>query len=189
MSSRTAFTTLLLAAAAQAHPSGFHKRTRVTVSAREVQVLLTLDVDSGKRCALLRGGADLDRDGQISDEQALGLERKLAGLAKRPLRLEISGYPVSLREEGAKLSLRGDRRVSEEGLSVAVLLRARLPGKVSEGMELSVEDSSPDRSHVVVEVHQASALDAGEEPPVQGELLAGQKLRARLGRLLTQDPE
>ena len=46
----------------------------IVVAKASVQGVVTMDLDSGKRCALLRGGADADGDGLLSDEE---LERLL----------------------------------------------------------------------------------------------------------------
>jgi hypothetical protein len=183
METRAALALSLLAGAAWAHPEGFHKRTLVTLSARAVEVLVTLDVDSGKRSQLLRAGADQDRDGALCERERQALRRKLARLAARGLRLEIADYPVRLVEQEAKLNLRGDRRASEAGLSAAVRLEASLPAAIAPGMTLGLEDLSPDRSHVAVQIHQAGAEDAPAEPPVFRDLLPGEQVRVRLGRL------
>ncbi|MBI3183136.1 MAG: hypothetical protein HYZ28_13440 [Myxococcales bacterium] len=189
MSSRVAAIILFAPLASLGHPRGFHKRTVVSVSARQVDVLVTMDVDEGKRSGLLRAGADADRDGSLSDAEAAELRRKLSELAVRPLKVEISGYAVRLEEREAKLSLRGERRATEEGMSVAVLATAKLPSEVTPGMSLGVEDASPDRSHVEVQVYQAAGQDAGASAPVRKVLLPGQRLEVRLGRLSDANPE
>ncbi|MHB8874387.1 MAG: hypothetical protein ACYC8T_11925 [Myxococcaceae bacterium] len=165
------------------HAKGFHKHDVVTVSAREVLVLVTLDVDSGKRCRLLRATGDADGDGKLSGEELMQLKAKLVRLVLRPLEAEVSGYPLTLLEGESKIDLRGDKRTSDTGLSVAVLVRAELPGEVTPGMTLSLADESPDQSHIAVEVHQATAADAGSEKPVKQVMKPGEKVKVRLGQL------
>lgn len=174
----------LVPALAAAHPKGFHKRDVTTVTAKSVEVLVTLDIDSGKRCSLLRTAADADRDGKLSPDELKALKERLAKLAVRPLKVEIAGYPVVFREEESKLDARGDIRASDSALSVAVLAKADLPHAATPGMTLTLADESPDQSHIAVEVFQRSAADAGAEAPVRQELHPGEEVKARLGRLL-----
>lgn len=183
--SRAALLAALLAfpAAAGAHAKGFHKRDVVTVTSRVVEVLVTLDIDSGKRCELLRAVADTNADGQLSEAELTALKAKLVALAARPLELEVSGYRLTWAEEDSKLDVRGDLRASDGGLSVAVLLRAEAPRAFGEGMTLSLGDESPDQSHIAVEVYQASLGGAGGEAPVRQELLPRERVKVRLGRL------
>jgi hypothetical protein len=62
-------------------------------------------------------------------------------------------------------------------------LEASYPGPPIPGMSLVLKDESPDLSHVSVEVYQATEADGGAEAPVVSELLAGDQLKVRLGRL------
>jgi hypothetical protein len=183
--SRAALLAAVLAfpAAAGAHAKGFHKHDLVTVTARAVEVLVTLDIDSGKRCELLRAVGDTDADGQLSQGELAALKTRLVALAVRPLELEVSGYRLTWAEDSSKLDVRGDFRASDGGLSVAVLLRAAAPRDFTEGMTLSLADASPDQSHVAVEVYQSVVEGEAAELPVRQELLPGDQVKVRLGRL------
>lgn len=168
----------LWAGLAFGHASGFHKRTVLTVAPQKLEALITLDVDGGTRAKLLRAGADLDRTGQLSKQEREALRNKLAGLARRPLKVSVAGYPASFELVESKIDLRGNFGRGEDGVSVALLLEARLPEKISPGMKLALEDASPDSSHVAVQVHQSSA-DGGSEVASM-ELLPGARLEVRL---------
>src|SRR5262249_31015079 len=122
-----------------------------------------MDVDSGERPKLLRAGADLDRDGLLSPPEPAALQQKLVQLATRGLKLGIAGFPLEVRVTDVKLSLREDRTVSESGLSLALMLEATHRQPVSEGMSLEVDVTSPDQSHVRVEVSALSGPDGGAE--------------------------
>jgi hypothetical protein len=173
---------LLLPGLAGAHPSGIHKRDDVTVTAADFTVLVSLEIDSGKRAQLLRQGVDLDGDGLLSNAERTELRRQLLTMARREFALEVSGFRVAFTEaEEAKLSLREDPRASDAGLSFALLLHATHP-KVTPGMELVVKDGSPDGSPALVTVFQAGA-DGGVGQQTQKEISVGEMLRVRLGQL------
>ncbi len=178
---------VLLAAVASAHPQGVHKRTVITVSAKSLEVLVTVDFDGGKRSELLRRSADADGDGRLDADEAGVLKRKLKDMVARPLWLDISTHRLHLTAVDAKLSLRGDERVSGEGLSVAVLFRADFPRQVTPGMTLTVKDASPDGSHVRVEVYQASSGDGGVEGQ-QREIMPGEAMTVRLSHVASPSP-
>ena len=173
---------LLGATAAQAHPQGFHKKVVLNVSRYRIDGLITMDVDGGERCRLIRDGADANRDGVLSGDEVKALKDKLLRLATLALKLSLSGFPVPPQVKDVKLDLRKDRAVSESGVSIAVLLEDPHPAAVHVGTELVVEDASPDQSPVHVEVNQALP-DGGVEPPAATELEPGVKWKVRLGPL------
>ncbi|MGA9526275.1 MAG: hypothetical protein WBV82_32745 [Myxococcaceae bacterium] len=164
---------------AEAHPRGFHKRVRVVVKPDVVEVLVTLDVDSGRRAALLRSNADSNHDGVLQEKELARLKSELVTLARRPLQLSISGFVLRADPVDSKLSLRGDPRTGSEGLSVAVLLETKLPQQLFAGMELEVLDEAPDRSHVKVEAEQVLAGGAAG-PWAEKDLKPGDRLQLRL---------
>lgn len=172
-----------LAATALAHPQGFHKKLTFTLTKTAITALVVMDVDSGARCAVLRQAADGDSDGLLAGAEVTALKERLAEMALRTLALGVSGAPVAVTVKESKLSLRGDPRVSESGLSLALLVEVRHPHAVSEGMAFEVTDTSPDLSPVMVQVFQAAAKGAAPEAPVQIELEAGKTASVRLGRL------
>jgi hypothetical protein len=164
---------------AQAHPRGFHKRVRAVVKPDVVEVLVTLDVDSGNRAALLRSNADANHDGVLQEAERDRLKGKLAALAMRPLQLSISGFKLRLKAVESKLSLRGDLGTGTEGVSLAVLLETKLPQPLFAGMELEVLDEAPDHSHVKVEAEQE--MDGGTAGPwAEKDLKPGDRLQLRL---------
>lgn len=169
---------VLSASAALAHPRGFHKLDRIVVHPDRVEVLVTLEVDGGRRAQLLRAGVDLNRDGEVGKDEARKLKQQLTRLAVRPLKVSFSGYEAALAVVEAKVSLRGDRRVTESGVSIAVLMEAPLPAKVLTGMELVVADESPDGTHVRVEAQQAGP--DGGVAQTSAELQPGERLTWRL---------
>ncbi len=173
---------LLLAAGAEAHPQGFHKKLVLNVSLYRIDGLITMDVDGGERCRLIRDGADANRDGILSGDEVKALKDKLTRLATRALKLSLSGFPVPPQVKEVKLDLRKDRAVSESGVSIALLLEDPHPAAVHPGTELVVEDVSPDQSPVHVEVNQVPQ-DGGGEPPATTELEPGVKWKVRLGPL------
>jgi hypothetical protein len=172
-----------LAATSLAHPQGFHKKLTFTLTKTAITALVVMDVDSGARCAVLRQAADGDSDGLLAGAEVTALKERLAEMALRTLALGVSGAPVAVTVKESKLSLRGDPRVSESGLSLALLVEVRHPHAVSEGMAFEVTDTSPDLSPVMVQVFQAAAKGAAPEAPVQIELEAGKTASVRLGRL------
>jgi hypothetical protein len=178
MVSRAGFAAVLLSATAIAHDKGFHKKLLLTVTRESVELLVAMDIDGNERTAGLRAGADANHDGVISGEEAQGLKKKLVRLAEEPVRVAVSGYALSFEDVDAKVDLRGDRRVDDTGISVAVLRRARWPGKPIAGMTLSVSDESPDPSPVAVEVH-VQAEDGGDVV-TSAELDRGKSVSARL---------
>jgi hypothetical protein len=167
------------ATAALAHPSGFHKRVSLTVSREAVTVLAVMDVDQGQRCSLLRSGADVDGDGQLSPPEAAALADRLVGMMLRTLKVDLAGYALPLKGPQTKLSLRDDRSSTKEtGLSVAALIEVKLPSPVLSGMQLTVEDASPDLSPVLLEVFQDAVPP---EAPLKAELENGRSASTRLG--------
>jgi hypothetical protein len=160
-----------------------HKRDLVSVTRKAVEVLIALDMDSGKRCQLLRSAADGDGDGRLSALELTGLKERLQKLLVHPVQAEISGYPLRFKVIESKLDVRADKQASETGLSTAVLLRAELPQAITPGMSLVVKDESPDQSHVTVEIFQEVEVDAGLAEPVRQELKPGEQVKVRLGRL------
>jgi hypothetical protein len=163
---------------AAAHPEGFHQHVRVVVHADRVEALVVLEVDRGRRSQLLRAGADVNGDRRLDAEEVARLRLKLQGLALGKLKLALSGYAPKLVPVDGKLNLGGDLTTSDEALSLAVLVEARLPRPVSEGMELVVEASSPDRSHVKVEAEQA--IEGAKAPFAESDLRPGERLRLKL---------
>lgn len=160
------------------HAAGFHKRTVLTVRPRELAALVTLDVDGGKRCRLLRDAADANRNGRLDDQELATLRAKLVELAQNGLEASVASYGVQLKVRQARLSAKGDRQVSETGLSVALLLSAELPEAISPGMTLIVKDTSPDKSHIALEVFQAGE-DSGAQR-TEASLTSGEQLVVRL---------
>ena len=173
---------LLLALPAWAHPQGFHKHVRIVVHEDRVEALVVMDVDGGRRSQLLRAGADKDGNGKLDDAEVERLRAQLGALATSKLKMSFSGHAITLAPEEVKLNLRGDRKTSEAALSVAVLLGSKLPAAPREGMELVVQDTSPDRSHVKVEAEQAVAVpdEKGRPPYGQGELRPGERFVLKL---------
>jgi len=166
---------LLLASAAQAHPQGFHKKLTVTLTKTKLSALIVMDVDAGERCLLLREAVDSNRDGQLAGDEVKQLKDRLVKMAIRPLKLSISGAPLIIEAKESKLSLREDRRANDSALSVAILVELEHP-PTSPGMELEVEDISPDQSTIVLQVFQEGA----KEPPFQEEVKSGVKTKVRL---------
>lgn len=171
------------AAAAWAHPEGFHTRFAFTLTKTSVTGLLVLDVDSGERCELLRAGADANHDGVLSRPERATLLAKLASFVTKPLKLGISGYPLPLTVTESKLNLRSDDSVSRTGLSVALLLEVKHPHEVSEGMHFEVETVTPDQSPVRLEVLQTPAPKEPAEPDFRDEVPSGKRVQVRLGAL------
>ncbi len=164
---------------AEAHPRGFHKRVRTVVKPDVVEVLVTLDVDSGRRAELLRSNADANHDGVLGAEELARLKSELVTLTRRPLKVSISGFVLQFEPVESKLSLRDDPRTGAEGLSVAVLLETKLPQPLFAGMELVVQDEAPDRSHVKVEAEQLMQ-DGAAGPWAEKDLKTGDRLQLRL---------
>lgn len=163
---------------AHAHPQGFHQHVRVVVHPERVEVLVVLDVDSGKRSQLLRAGADVNADGRLDAAELERLRARMVTLATSKLKLTLSGFRPPLRPVENKLNLRDQRTVGTEGLSVAVLLEAALPETVREGMTLEVEAASPDRSHVRVEGEQV--IEGGKSASATRDLKPGERFSLRL---------
>jgi hypothetical protein len=175
---------LLCSGAALAHPKGFHTKIAFSVSKFAVDGLLVMDVDGGDRCKLLRQGVDMNRDGVLEPEESELLKKKLVTMAMRALKVGISGAPVPLQVKDVKLSLREDRGAnSDTGLSVALMLEGTHPHAVTPGMNLEIEDSSPDFSPVVLEISALSSPDGGPEGLERYELPSGEKHTVRLGTL------
>jgi hypothetical protein len=172
----------LLSLSAAAHPKGVHERLAMTVRARDVEILMTLDADSGGPGQLLRLGADVDQNGHIGKAEQDALKRNLARRMRDALTVQISGYPLQWRERGVKMDLRNSTRVDSEGLSVAVLLNATLPEAPSEGMELVMEHRGTGASHVLADVFVDDKSDGGGGymGARQAELLPRKPLRIRL---------
>lgn len=182
--SRLAALALLWAFTALAHTRGVHKRETLSVDSTGIDVVLTMDFDSGPRCALLRAGADGNGDGQLSEAELKTLKASLEKLALSPLRLSVSSWVATPTVEQSKLDLRGDLRANDAGLSVAVLLRVPFPSPATPGMTLVVQDESPDRSHVELQVFQNVAADGGAPvAPFRATLTVGQRATVRLVRL------
>lgn len=176
-------TALVAPAAVWAHAAGFHERLTFTVSRSRVEGLLVMDVDAGERCSLLRAQADLDGDGLLSKDELAGLAKRLTAMATRTLAIGVSTAVMPLAVKDTRLSLREDPRVSDTGLSLALLLELPAPWPITPGATLEVTDTSPDLSPVVLEVFQAPAAGAKAEPPFRGELEAGKQVKVRLGVL------
>ena len=138
-----------------------------------------LDVDYGARCLLLREAVDSNGDGLLSGDELAVLKERLVKLATRPLRLSLSTAALPFTVKESKLSLREDRRANDSPLSAAVLVEISHPHPVSEGLNLEIEDTSPDMSPIVLEVFQAGA----HEPPFQQEVESGRTTKVRLGAL------
>ena len=173
-------------AVSTAHPAGFHERLALSVSRQAVDGLLVMDIDAGVTAKNIRAGADFDHDGVISPAERKALEKKLVGLATQGLKLGISGYPLTPKVTGVKMSMRDDPGANETGLSLALMLEAVVKTPIGEGMKLEVQAESPDKSHVIVEVSAVSGKDAGVEALERKELGAGEKMTVRLGALGTR---
>lgn len=179
----SALAVLLLGLSVQGHTAGFHKRLMLQVSRTALDGVLTMDVDSGERCAALRAGADLDHDGTLDAAERQKLKDRLTTMATRALVLDISGAKVAVVVKSAKLNLRDDFTAGTGGVSLALLLEMVHPYAVTPGMSLTVEDTAPDFSHVEIEVQQVPGADAGLTPASKGSLEPGQKLKVRLEAL------
>jgi hypothetical protein len=177
------FAAAAVSAAALAHPTGYHLRLSLSVTRTEVGGLLVMDVDSSEQAKLLREGHDLDRDGVLSRDESKALQKKLVTMAIEGVRVTLAGYPLPLQPTDVKMSLRDDRAVAEGGLSLAVLLTAKLPSAAGAGMALDVEARAPDRSAVRVEVSAASGTDGGVEALGARDLQPDEKWTVRLGKL------
>ncbi len=169
---------LALPGMASAHAQGYHQHVRVVVHPQKLEVLVVLDVDAGKRAQLLRAGADVNADGKLEGEELERLRARLVGLATGRLKVSLAGFKPQLRPAENKMNVRDSFTTGTEGLSVAVLLEAPLPDAPRAGMELKVEASSPDRSHVRVEAEQV--VEGGGGPSASRDLRHGEYLRLRL---------
>ncbi len=165
---------VFVAQAVQAHPQGFHLRTVMTLTPRKTQVLLTMDVDSGTRCLLIREAADEDRDGVLRGDEVKRIEKKLVSLLTRNLKLDVGGAPLPTEMKEAKVSLRSDLRVNDTGFSVAVLIDIEHPHPLPVGSVFHFENVAPDLSAISVEVFQPH----GE--PLRQEVESGMPLTVRL---------
>jgi len=183
-----AATVALVAFATEAHPEGFHAKYAFTLTKTTLVGLLVLDVDGGSRCELIRAGADADHDGKLSVPERRALETKLASFITRPLKLGISSAPLPLTIKESKLNLHDDPSVSKSGLSVALLLEVNHPYEISPGMHFELEASTPDQSHLRVEVVQAIAAGERPEPDFVEDVPSGKKVRVRLGLLAKDEP-
>ncbi len=168
------------AATASAHPEGFHKRIALTVTRDGVDGLLTMDVDGGERCELMRAGADTNRDGVLQPAETAALKEKLLKLAMLALQMEVSGYKLTVQTVDSKISLKEEPRVAKAGLSVAVMLKADFPKKATAGLELRVRDASPDESPVQIHVFPQLPGDGGSSADVSRELNKGELMTVRL---------
>lgn len=173
----------LLAALVVAHPAGFHERVALSVSRQAVDGLVVLDLDRSETARLIRAGADFDHDGVISAVERGALQKKLVALAVGGLKLGISGFALTVKVADVKMSMRGDDRVTDLGLSVAMMIEAAVSSPIGEGMKLEVEAKSPDESHVVVEVSAVAGRDGGVVAVERRDLAAGEKWSVRLGVL------
>ncbi|GEM_PF-3569334 len=173
----------LVAALVLAHPQGFHKRVTLELWSTRITGLVVMDIDSGERCELLRAGADANHDGVLDKAETLALKKKVTTLATLALKLWISGYPVPLAIEDAKLTLKGDSRVGPTGVSIALLLQMPHPYAVTPGMSLWLEDTAPDSSHVEVEVFQHGLPDAGAPLQLQQSIGPAERVTVRLSAL------
>jgi hypothetical protein len=81
-----------------------------------------------------------------------------------------------------RFSLRQDPSVSDTGISVAVLVELPMPGQVRPGMELVVQDRSPDGSEVEVEVSEVAEEASGSRRHAFT-VAEGRDGRVRVGRL------
>jgi hypothetical protein len=174
----------IVAATASAHPQGFHTRLTFTLEKGRVRGLVVMDVDAGDRCKLIRAGVDENKDGVLTGAEVKALEAKLQSLALKPLKVGFSGFPLTLPVTGVKVSMHEDPRVNDSGLSVAILLELEHDYPVTPGLSFEVEDKAPDGSTVRLEVLQAQAKDAQEEPPFQKDVESGQRVRIRVGTLV-----
>lgn len=165
-----------------AHAAGFHERLALSVSRQNVDGLLVVDLDAGEQAKLIRAGADANRDGVLAPGERAVLQKKLVAMALAGLKLGLSGYPLVVQVTDVKLSLRSDDAVSEAGLSVALMLAASVKSPIGEGIKLQVEATSPDSSHVIVEV-SASRPDGGVEAIEKKELQAKEQWEVRVGAL------
>jgi len=171
---------VLVAGVARAHPRGVHERIVMTVGPTQVEALVTLDADSGAPGQFLRMGADLNGNGKLDRNEREALKAVTARRMREALEAHVSGYPLKFVELSSKLDLRGNARRSDEGLSVAVLLRARFPEPPTDGMELVVGHKGSEATHVVATVFVgAVTADRGASVSEQ-ELEAGVPLRVRL---------
>ena len=172
----------LLATAAWGHPKGFHKKITVTLAPERISALVVMDLDSGKAALNLREPADGDRNGLLEGDEVKTLEERMGKLATALLKVSLSGAPLVFAVKGTRLSLRDDRRASDGPLSVAVLLELEhRPDQVFEGMKLEVSDTSPDASHLVLEVFEPAGVDGGARVH-QFDLKSGKKAVVQLGR-------
>lgn len=167
---------LFVSSTVEAHPQGFHLKTLITLTPNKVSVLLTMDVDSGTRCLLIREAADADRDGVLRGDEVKSIEKKLVSLLTKNLKLDLGGaaLPTDLKE--SKVSLRGDLRANDTGFSVAVLLEITHAHPVAAGTPFHFENIAPDLSAMAVEVFQPDL------EPLRQELESGKPLTVRLGR-------
>lgn len=172
----------LISDSAHAHPVGYHKRLLLTVSRQRVDAVLVMDIDGSDNAQLFRAQADADQDGRLSKAETGALKKKLSQLALHDLKLSVSTYPLSLRELDSKVSLREDFGVTKTGLSVALMLEAKTPLPMTDGLSLEIQDSAPDKSPVTIEVSGQMA-DGGAQDLGRTELPAGGKWRVRLGSL------
>lgn len=179
------FTSALLfaSAVASAHPEGFHKRIALTVTSDGIDGLMTMDVDGGERCELMRAGADVNRDGLLQPEEIAALKAKLLKLAMVALQLEVSGYKLAVQTVESKISLKEEPRVAKAGLSLAVMLKVDFPKKASIGLELRLKDTAPDEAPVQVHIYPQLAGDGGSSADVARELNKGEVLAVRLPAL------
>jgi hypothetical protein len=161
---------MLVARSVEAHPQGFHLRTVITLTATKTQVLLTMDVDSGTRCLLIREAADEDRDGVLRGDEVKRIEKKLVSLLTKNLKLDLGGAPLPTDVKESKVSLRGDLRANDTGFSVVVLIEVSHPHPVPVGSLFHFENVSPDLSAISVELFQPH----GE--PLRQELESGKPL-------------
>jgi hypothetical protein len=140
-----------------------------------------MDIDSGPACLTLREPADENRNGQLDKDEVLNLKKRLTSMATKNFKLAISGAPVAIELKESKISLRDDLRVTDTGISVAVMFEVRHPYAASEGMTLDVTDASPDRTPIVLEVAQESTTPGLDIQPI--EIESGKPQRLRLGKL------
>jgi len=132
---------------------------------------------------VLRAGADADHDGLLDKDEAEALKARLQAMALNTLKVGVSSEAIALEAQKAKLSLREDYRAEDAGLSVAVMVHAKLPYTLTQGLKVEVQDVSPDGSASALDVFQAPAEKAKGEAPFHGVVPPGQVVKVRLGAL------
>jgi hypothetical protein len=174
---------MLWGATLWAHPKGIHERIVVTVGPKQIEVLMTLDADSGAPGQLLRMGADRNGDGKLDREETEGLKKLTSRRMRDALSANLSGYPLRFEEVSTKMDLRQSERRDEEGLSSAVLLKALLPEPPSDGMELSLQHRGTGATHVVATVFVGDPSRDGGATVQESDLAPGVPFKVRISGL------